>query len=143
MGHLTLNFDASIFLLDAGERKAELSRAIGGRNVPGSARGRAGEMTLKKFLSILLMAQVLGVVGLLTGSPHGNPIGLIAAFVLLFPGGIASSFILDRLGIQFGVLPIVTVSLLVNIVVWFPLAVLIQKARSRKSEDAGKNASLR
>jgi hypothetical protein len=99
MGHLTLNFDAPIFLLDAGERKAELSGAIGGRNVAGSARGRAGEMTLKKFLSILLIAQVLAVVGPLTGSPHGNPIGLIAAFVLLFPGGIASIFILDRLGI--------------------------------------------
>src|ERR1700745_1997513 len=102
-----------------------------------SSGGRAGEMTLKKFLSILLIAQLLGVVGFLTGSPHGNPIGLIAAFVLLFPGGIASIFILDRLGIQFGVAPIVTLSLLVNIVVWLPLAVLIQKARNRKSEDAG------
>jgi hypothetical protein len=79
----------------------------------------------------------------LSGSPHGNPIGVIAAFVFLFPGGIASLFILDGLGIQFGVGPIVSVSLLVNVVVWLPLALLIQKGRNRKSEDAGRNTWLR
>ena len=100
-------------------------------------------MSLKRFLIILLIAQVLGVVGLLTGSPHGNPIGLVVALVFLFPGSIASIFILDKLGIQSGVAPIVSVSLLVNVVVWLTLALLIRKVRNRKSEDAGTTPSLR
>ena len=108
-----------------------------------SSRGLAGAMTLRKFLTILLIAQILGVVGLLTVSPRGNPVGLVAAFVLLFSGGIASILILDKLGIQAGVAPIVSVSLLVDVVVWLALVLLIQKVRNRRSEDAGGNAPLR
>jgi hypothetical protein len=64
MGHLTLIFDASIFLPDAGERKAELSERSEEEVWQDRPRGQAGAMTLKKHLSILLIVQLLGVVGL-------------------------------------------------------------------------------
>ena len=58
------------------------------------------------FWGIFAVAQLLSVLSLATGSPHGNPVGLIAATILLFPGGILGLFVLDKLGIQFGYISI-------------------------------------
>ena len=100
-------------------------------------------MTLRKLLIILLVAQLVGVAGLMTGNPHGNPAGFIVAFVFLFPGGIASIFILDWLGIHAGYVNIIAGSLLVNALVWLPIAMLVQRSWGRREGEASDRPSLR
>ena len=104
---------------------------------------REAEMTLRKLLIILPVAQLVGVVGLMTGNPHGNPAGFIVAFVFLFPGGIASIFLLDWLGLEVGYINIILGSLLVNVVVWLPIAMQVHKWRRRRAKDASERSSLR
>jgi|SRR5215470_5736249 len=100
-------------------------------------------MTLRKLLIILLVAQLVGVAGLMTGNPHGNPAGFIVAFVFLFPGGIASIIVLDWLGIEIGYVNIIVCSLLINASVWLPIAILVQKVWRRRTENPSDLSSLR
>lgn len=53
-------------------------------------------MNQKIYWGVFLLAQVIGTLGVLTGSPHGNPFGLIAAMIFLFPGSTLGLFVLDK-----------------------------------------------
>jgi hypothetical protein len=53
--------------------------------------------------------------------------------VLLFPGSLLSIFLLDRLGIEFGYFPILSVTLVVNIASWYALSLTIDRFWRSKS----------
>jgi hypothetical protein len=79
------------------------------------------------------VTQLLGSLSLVTGSPHGNPIGLVAAMVLLFPGSILGVFVLDKLGIQTGYISILVSAALINIICWYGFSLAAIKYSRRKS----------
>jgi len=89
----------------------------------------------RKFWGVFALTQLLGSVSLVTGSPHGNPVGLIAATALLFPGSILGLLVLDKLGIQFGYTSILMSAALVNIICWYCFAVVLRKYSRRKSKS--------
>jgi hypothetical protein len=69
-------------------------------------------MNGKMFWGMFAVTQLLGSLSLATGSPHGNPIGLAAGMVLLFPGSIFAVFAIDKLGIQAGYISILVSAVL-------------------------------
>ena len=81
------------------------------------------------FWSIFAVTQLLGALGLATGSPHGNSLGLFAAMVLLFPGSILGLFALDRLGINFGYTSILLSAFPINIIFWCAFAFALARIR--------------
>ena len=90
-------------------------------------------MNRKAFWAIFALTQFVGALGMATGSPHGNPFGLIFALIFLFPGSILSFFILDKLGIQTTVSPIIVASFLINILSWYAVALGTNRLRGKKS----------
>lgn len=90
-------------------------------------------MNRKVFWVVFAVTQLVGALGLATGSPHGNPFGLVAMMIFLFPGSILGLWTLDKLGIQFGYVSILASSFLFNIVCWYMLALAITKIRGQKS----------
>jgi len=68
------------------------------------------------FWGMFAVTQLLGPLSLATGSPHGNPIGLVAAMVSPFPGSMLGVFALDKLGIQDGYIAILVSVVLINII---------------------------
>jgi len=68
------------------------------------------------FWEMFAVTQLLGPLSLATGSPHGNPIGLVAAMVSPFPGSMLGVFALDKLGIQDGYIAILVSAVLINII---------------------------
>ena len=87
------------------------------------------------FWGMFAVTQLLGSLSLATGSPHGNPIGLAAAMVLLFPGSILGVFALDKLGIQAGYIAILVSAVLFNIICWYGFSLAASKYSRRKSSD--------
>ena len=90
-------------------------------------------MNGKMFWGMFAMTQLLGSLSLATGSPHGNPIGLVAAMVLLFPVSILGVFALDKLGIQAGYIAILVSAVLFNITSWYGFSLAANKCSRRKS----------
>jgi hypothetical protein len=90
-------------------------------------------MNGKMFWGMFAVTQLLGSLSLATGSPHGNPIGLVAAMVLLFPGSILGVFALDKLGIQAGYIAILVSAVLFNIICWYGFSLAVNKYSRRKS----------
>jgi len=68
------------------------------------------------FWGMFAVTQLLGPLSLATGSPHGNPIGLVAAMVSPFPGSMLGVFALDKLGIQDGYIAILVSVVLITII---------------------------
>lgn len=85
------------------------------------------------FWGLFAVTQLLGSLGLATSSPHGNPVGLIAAMVLLFPGSILGLLALDKLGVQFGYIAILVSAVTVNIICWCGFSLAAKKYSRRKS----------
>jgi hypothetical protein len=90
-------------------------------------------MNLTKYWGAFALTQLLGSLSLATGSPHGSPLGLIAATAFLFPGSILGLLALDKLGIQFGYVSILASAFLVNIVCWCAIALAITSIRKKNS----------
>jgi hypothetical protein len=90
-------------------------------------------MNRKVFWGIFAATQLVGMLGVATGSPHGNPLGLVVAMIFLFPGSILGLFILDALAIPIGYGGIITASLLINVVCWYALALALRKIRGKKT----------
>jgi hypothetical protein len=89
-------------------------------------------MNRKVFWGIFVVTQLLGALGVATGSPHGNPFGLLIALIFLFPGSLLCLPILDKLAIQTGVGPIIVVSFLVDIVCWYAFALAATRIQRKK-----------
>jgi hypothetical protein len=85
------------------------------------------------FWGIFAATQLLGALGLATGSPHGNPLGLVVAMVLLFPGSILGLLALDRLGINFVYTSILLSAFPINIVFWYVFALALARIRAKHS----------
>jgi hypothetical protein len=90
-------------------------------------------MSRTTFWAIFAATQLLGALSLATGSPHGNPLGLVAATILLFPGSILGMFALDRLGINFGYASILLSAFPINIIFWSAFAFALAKIRGKRS----------
>jgi hypothetical protein len=93
------------------------------------------DMNQRMFWGVFSVTQLLGSLSLATGSPHGNPLGLLAATVFLFPGSILGLFALDKLGIQFGYVSILVSAFLVNVVCWYAFALAITSIRDKTQSD--------
>ena len=90
-------------------------------------------MNRKIFWGEFVFAQIVGALGFATGSPHGNPLRLLLAFIFLFPGSVLCWPILDKIRIQTSVGPVIITSVVVNAACWFLLAFSIKRIRRRKS----------
>jgi hypothetical protein len=90
-------------------------------------------MNWKAFWVIFGLAQVVGAIGVLTGSSHGNPTGLLFALVFLFPGSVFCLLILETLGIGTTVGPIMVTSFLINVACWFAVALNVGRLRGKRS----------
>ena len=88
-------------------------------------------MKWRTFWGIFAVTQLVGALGLGTGSVHGNPLGLLVGFILLFPGSTLCWLILDKLRVMTTGGPVITTSFLVNIVCWSALALAITHRRVR------------
>ena len=88
-------------------------------------------MNRKVFWGIFPAAQLVGALGTLTGSPHGNPFGLLVAFIFLFPGSLLCWPLLDRLRIQTTGGPVIVCSLIVNLFCWYLLDRVIARVRDK------------
>jgi len=117
-------------------KKGDVPNVLGDRDTTGiiSTR-RSGVRVMKRttFWSIFAATQLFGALSLATGSPHGNPLGLFAAMVLLFPGSILGLLALDRLGINFGYVSILLSAFPINIVCWYAFALARDKIRGKRS----------
>ena len=101
------------------------------------AHGREdGKVNRRVFWGVFAVTQLVGALGLATGSPHGNPFGLVAMLIFWFPGSILGFWTLDKLGIQFGYVSILVSSFLFNTVCWYVLALAITRIRSQKSNGS-------
>ena len=67
------------------------------------------------------------------GSPHGFALGLVAAMIFLFPGGILCLFLLDFLRVNAGYVSILVAALPINILGWYAAELAITKIRSKKT----------
>ena len=90
-------------------------------------------MNRKKFWGIFAATQVMGTLGVLTGSPHGFAVGLVIAAIALFPGSILCLFLLDFLGVDFGTWRILVTALPINLVCWYAVRLTVRKIRGEKS----------
>ena len=91
----------------------------------------------RMFWGIFVAAQLMGVLGVATGSPHGNPLGLVFMMLFLFPGSILCWYAFEMLKIPpVGdmMVRIIVTSFLINLPCWYILLLLVSKVRLRKSE---------
>jgi hypothetical protein len=86
------------------------------------------------FWRIFAVAQLVGVLGVATGGPHGFALGLIIASVALFPGSILCVLLLDFLGVNFGYGSLLVTSFLINLVCWYAVELAMTKIRGKKPE---------
>jgi hypothetical protein len=91
-------------------------------------------MKRRAFWGIFAVAQLVGTLGVLTGSPHGFAVGLIIAMIALFPGSILCLFLLDFLGVGVDYGSILVTVLPINLVCWYVAELIIMKIRAKKSE---------
>lgn len=89
-------------------------------------------MNRKILWGVIVFAQIVGALGFATGSPHGNPLGLLVAFIFLFPGSLLCWPILDKLAIQTTVGPVIITSVVVNVTCWLVFALSTARIRGRK-----------
>jgi hypothetical protein len=90
-------------------------------------------MNRKTFWGAFALAQIVGSLGVATGSPHGNPSALLLALIFLFPGSLLCWPVLDGLRIQTTVGPVIIASVLFNVVCWTIAGLSITRIRKAKS----------
>jgi hypothetical protein len=90
-------------------------------------------MTHKTFWGVFALTQLVGSLGVATGSPHGNPFGLLLALIFLFPGSLLCWPILDKLAIQTTTGPVILASFLINVACWYVFALSLATLRRRKA----------
>jgi hypothetical protein len=90
-------------------------------------------MNRKILWGVIGFAQIVGALGFASGSPHGNPLGLLFGFIFLFPGSLLCWPILDKLAILTTGFPVIITAVVVNVALWLAFAFSTARIRGRKS----------
>jgi len=94
------------------------------------------EMNRKVFWAMFVLTQFLGSLGAGTGSPHGNPLGLILMMVFLFPGSIVCWYVFEGIGLPpVGNMTtrIILTSFVINLACWYVFGLVVSRVRGKKT----------